>query len=84
MHLESCKSHWNGGVKVGVGGTFAGLCYGEVHSGSGKSPCNGGVKIGLGGRFAAQRVANRIVMVVSRWLGVVGLGRCARGKQIAL
>ena len=27
-----------------------------------------------------QRVANRIVMVVSRWLWVVGLRRCARGK----
>ena len=27
-----------------------------------------------------QRVANRIVLVVSRWLWVVGLRRCARGK----
>ena len=27
-----------------------------------------------------QRVANRIVMVVSRWVWVVGLRLCARGK----
>ena len=29
-----------------------------------------------------QRVANRIVMVVSRWFWVVGLRSCARGKCI--
>ena len=34
----------------------------------------------LGG--SAFRVANRIVMVVSSWLWVVGLRRCARGKCI--
>ena len=31
-----------------------------------------------------QRVANRIAMVVSRWLWMVGLRRYARGKRIAL
>ena len=37
----------------------------------------GNVHTGLGVR---RRVANRIVMVVSRWVWVVGLRRCARGK----
>ena len=32
------------------------------------------------GGKCTQRVANRIVMVVSRWVWVVGLRPCARGK----
>ena len=57
-----------------------------MHAKSCKSHCNGGVKVALGGlrRCARgkcmQRVANRIVTVVSKWLWVVGLRRCARGK----
>ena len=42
-----------------------------------ESHCKGGVKVGLGARFAALCY---IVVVVSRWLWVVGLRRCARGK----
>ena len=43
------------------------------------------VALGCGLRRCArgkctQRVANRIVMVVSRWVWVVGLRPCARGK----
>ena len=51
-----------------------------MHSESCKSHCIGGVKVlwALGLRRCArgkcmQRVVNRIVMVVSRWLWVVGL-----------
>ena len=47
--IASC----NGGVKVGLGGRFAALCYREVHSESCKSQCNGGVKVAWGGTFAA-------------------------------
>ena len=49
-----------------------------MHAKRCKSHCNGGVKVALAGRCAALRVANRIVMVVSKWLWVVGC--CARGK----
>ena len=78
------ESHCNGGVKVALGGRFVALCQGEVHSESCKSHCNGCVKV-VGLRCCArgkciERVANRIVMVVSRWLWVVGLRRCAREK----
>ena len=74
-----------GGVNVGLGGRLAALCQGEVHAKSCKSHCAGGWVAGWrrcarGKRM--QRIANRIVMVLSRRLWVVGLRRCARGKCI--
>ena len=65
-----------------------------MHAQSCKSHCHGGVKVVLGGwvgllRCARgkciQRVANRIVMVVSRWVcGAVLGGNAFRELQIAL
>ena len=59
-----------------VGAMSALACLGPQSSGvsHGLRRCAGGKCI--------QRVASRLVMVVSRWLGVVGLRRCGRGKCI--
>ena len=50
------------------------MLLGNVHTGLCLRRCARGK--------CTQRVANRIEMVVSRWLWVVGLRRCARGKCI--
>ena len=39
--------------RVALGGTFAALCQGEVHSESCKSHCHDGINVVLGGRYAA-------------------------------
>ena len=58
-----------------------------MHAKSCELHCNGGVRVVwvVSLRRCARgkcmhRVANRIVMVLLRWLWVVGLRRCARGK----